>query len=178
VPFPALPRVGTKPVAKALLARFGSFAGVVAAEPRELKEVPGVGDATVVALKTVRAAALRMSLEEIADRPVIGSWKKLLAYCRASMAYEKNEQFRILFLDQKNGIIADEVQQTGTVNHTPVYPREVVRRALELGASAIIMVHDRPDQAFVNWINRLDQGRKAFVGEYVGTSVGHRTAFA
>ncbi len=142
--FQAIPRGDVKPVAKALLERFGGFAAVIGAEPNALGQVPGIGEAAIVALKAVRAAALRMSFEEVQERPVIASWDKLLAYCRAALAHEKTEQFRVLFLDQKNGLIADEVQQTGTVDHTPVYPREVVKRALELGASAIIMVHNHP----------------------------------
>jgi DNA repair protein RadC len=140
----ALPRIDTKPLAKALIKRFGSFAGVMAAPPADLQEIKGVGEAAAVMIKTVQAAALRMSQQEIAQREVIGSWKKLLDYCRMAMAEEKNEQFRLLFLDNKNALIADEVQQRGTVNHTPVYPREVVKRALELGATAIIMVHNHP----------------------------------
>ena len=140
----ARPRGDLKPVAKALLRRFGSFAGVLAASPRELAEVKDVGEASIVALKTVQAAALLMARQELIDRPVIGSWKKLLDYCHAAMAHEKVEQFRLLFLDGKNALIADELQQRGTVNHTPVYPREVVKRALELGASAIIMLHNHP----------------------------------
>jgi DNA repair protein RadC len=142
--FLAQPRGDMKPLAKQLLKRFGSFAGVVSAEPKALREVPGVGESSIIALKSVQAAALRLSREEVADRPVISSWDKLLDYCRASMAHEKVEQFRLLFLDRRNRLIADEVQQTGTVDHTPVYPREVVKRALELGASAIIMVHNHP----------------------------------
>lgn len=133
-----------KPIAKALLRRFDSFAGVMAARAHELQEVKGVGPAACVMIKTVQAAALRMAREEVTDRPVIGSWKKLIDYCRAIMAAEKTEQFRLLFLDNKNALIADELQQRGTVNHTPVYPREVAKRALELGASAIIMVHNHP----------------------------------
>jgi DNA repair protein RadC len=140
----ALPRIDTKPLAKALIKRFGSFAGVMAAAPERLQEIKGVGAAAAVMIKTVQAAALRMSQQDVAQREVIGSWKKLLDYCRMAMAEEKTEQFRLLFLDNKNGLIADEVQQRGTVNHTPVYPREVVKRALELGATAIIMVHNHP----------------------------------
>jgi DNA repair protein RadC len=142
--FQARPRGDVKPLAKALIARFRSFAGVMAASPEELATVDGVGDAAIVTLKTVQAAALRMSRQELIDRPVINSWKKLLDYCHAAMAYEKVEQFRLLFLDGKNALIADEVQQKGTVNHTPVYVREVVKRALELGASAIVMCHNHP----------------------------------
>ena len=142
--FPALPRRDTKPLAKALLKRFGSFNEVISAEPQDLKNVDGVGEVVVVALKTVQAAALRLSQGEIMDRPVLTSWDKLVKYCRASMAHEKAEQFRILFLNKKNVLIADEVQQQGTVDHTPVYPREVMKRALELGATALIMVHNHP----------------------------------
>ena len=142
--FHARPRGDVKPLAKALIARFGSFAGAISAEPARLREVEDVGDAAVVALKTVQTAALAFMREQIIDRPVLSSWDKLLAYCRASMGHRTTEAFRILFLDARNVLIADEVQQTGTVNHTPVYPREVVRRALELGATAIIMAHNHP----------------------------------
>ncbi len=140
----AQPRIDVKPAAKALLKRFGSFAGVMAATPAQLQEVEGVGPAAAVIIKVVQASALRMAQQELIRRDVIGSWKKLLDYCRMRMAEEKTEQFRLLFLDNKNAVIADEEQQRGTVNHTPVYPREVVKRALELGASAIILVHNHP----------------------------------
>ena len=133
-----------KPVARRLLKRFDSFAGVVSAEPEELARVDGVGPAAIVTLKTVHAAAVRLTRADAMERPVIASWEKVLAYCRASMAYGRTEQFRLLFLDRKNMLIADEVQNQGTVDHAPVYPREVVKRALDLGASAIIMVHNHP----------------------------------
>jgi DNA repair protein RadC len=142
--FQARTRGDVKPLAKALIARFKSFAAVMAASPDELAEIDGVGEAAIVTIKTVQAAALRMTRQELIDRPVINSWKKLIDYCHAAMAHEKVEQFRLLFLDGKNALIADEVQQKGTVNHTPVYVREVVKRALELGASAIVMVHNHP----------------------------------
>ncbi len=142
--FMAKPRADVKPLAKALLQRFGSFAEVIAADPKELVEVKGVRESTVIALKTIQAAAIRLAREQVINRPVISSWQKLLDYCRAGMAYAKKEQFRVLFLDRKNVLIADEVQHTGTVDHTPVYPREVMKRALDLGASAIIMVHNHP----------------------------------
>lgn len=140
----AVPRRDMKPLAKDLLKRFGSFAAVVSAPPERLREVPGVGDTVLTALKLSRAAALALQREELMGRPVIGSWKALLGYCRSAMAHEANEQFRVLFLDKKNAVLADEVQQTGTVDQTPVYPREVIKRALELGASAIILVHNHP----------------------------------
>jgi DNA repair protein RadC len=137
-------RRDVKPVAKRLIKHFGSFAEVLSAEPVRLTEVKGVGEATAVALKTVRAAARRIARGEALKRPVLGSWQAVLDHCQTSMGYEREEGFRILFLDRKNMLIGDEAQQRGTVDHAPVYPREVVRRALELGASAIIMVHNHP----------------------------------
>ena len=142
--FRSIPRRDTKPLAKALIARFGSFGAVLGADPKRLMEVPGVKEAVASDLKTVAAAAQRMLKGEIASREVLSSWNAVLDYCKAAMAYETREQFRILFLDKKNTLIADEVQQTGTVDHTPVYPREVVKRALELNASALILVHNHP----------------------------------
>ena len=142
--FQARPRGDVKPLAKALIKRFGSFAEVVSAPADRLREIEGIGDATVIALKSVQAAALKLMQGRVLQQPTLASWTALMDYCRASMAYDPNEQFRILFLDRKNVLIADEVQQSGTVDHTPVYPREVIKRALELGASAIIMVHNHP----------------------------------
>ncbi|HEX2255219.1 MAG TPA: DNA repair protein RadC [Afifellaceae bacterium] len=142
--FRALPRRDTKPIAKDLLKRFGSLAEILAAAPSLLKEVDGVGDGVVVELKLIRAFAERLGRETVRRRPLLASWSALLDYCRTAMAFEEREQFRILFLDKKNALIADEVQQRGTVDHTPVYPREVVRRALELSATAIILVHNHP----------------------------------
>ena len=138
----AIPRVDTKPLAKRLIQRFGGFSEVINAEARVLGEIDGVGEAAISALKIVRAAALRHARHELIDRPVIASWDKLVEYCTAAMAHSTIEEFRLLFLDRRNALIADEVQQHGTVDHTPLYPREVVKRALELGASAIIMVHN------------------------------------
>jgi DNA repair protein RadC len=142
--FMAQPRGDVKPLAKALLRRFGSFAELIAADADEIRKVPGAKDATVAALKVVQAAALRMSRTDLIGKPAIGSWQQLLDYCHAAMARETREQFRVLYLDRKNVLIADEVQATGTVDHTPVYPREVVKRALDLGASALILVHNHP----------------------------------
>lgn len=142
--FRALPRRDTKPLAKELIAKFGSFAETINAPDERLLEVGGVGDAVITELKLVRAGALRMMKGQVMDRPVLASWTDLLGYCRAAMAFETKEQFRILFLDKRNKIIADEVQQEGTVDHTPVYIREIVKRALELSASAIILVHNHP----------------------------------
>ena len=142
--FHALARVDTKPIAKALMARFDSLAGVLAASERELREIAGIGEQAAVLLKAVRAAGLRLGREEVIDKPVLSSWDKVLGYVRAQLAHEKTERFHLLFLDRRNALIADEAQQTGTVDHTPVYPREVVRRALELGATAVIMMHNHP----------------------------------
>jgi DNA repair protein RadC len=142
--FRSIPRADTKAPAKALLKRFGSFAEVLGAPEHLLREVEGVGPSTALDLKIVAAAASRMAKGEIAARPLLGSWKQVLEYCRAAMAFEPREQFRILFVDKKNLLIADEVQQSGTIDHTPVYPREVVRRALELSASGLILVHNHP----------------------------------
>lgn len=142
--FRSVPRADTKPLAKALLARFGSFAEVLGAPERLLVEVPGCGPSIATDLKIIAAAAQAMGKSAIKGREVLASWSKVIEYCTAAMAYEDREQFRILFLDKKNGLIADEVQQVGTVDHTPVYPREIMRRALELSASAIILVHNHP----------------------------------
>ena len=142
--FSAIPRRDTKQLAKQLIARFGSFAEVVTAPPDRLKEVKGVGDAAVLQLKLMRAGALRMMRTGVMQRPLLSSWDAVLGYCRAAMGFEAREQFRILFLDKKNRLIADEVQQQGTVDHTPVYVREVVKRALELSSTAIILVHNHP----------------------------------
>lgn len=142
--YQSIKRGDVKPLAKRLIKHFGGFGEVISAEPERLAEVEGVGEAVVVSLKVVQAAALRLARGRILERPAIASWQALLDYCQASMSYKPTEQFRILFLDRKNKVVADEIQQTGTVDHTPVYPREVVKRALELGASAVIMVHNHP----------------------------------
>jgi DNA repair protein RadC len=142
--FRSKPRGDVKPLAKALIKKFGGFAEVLAAPVERLMEVDGVGEATAQELKIVHAAAVKLTQERVLKRPVISSWNDLLAYCRAAMADDSIEQFRVLFLDKKNILIADEVQQRGTVDHTPVYPREVVKRALELGASALILAHNHP----------------------------------
>ncbi len=141
--FGALPRGDVKPLAKKLLARFGSVGALLAAEPRALAEVDGAGPAVVHAIKLAEAIAIRTLGDEIQDKPVLSNWQALLDYCRASLAHKANEQFHVLFLDNKNSLIADEAQQKGTVNHVPLYPREVIKRALELNASAIILAIDR-----------------------------------
>jgi DNA repair protein RadC len=142
--FPALPRRDTKPLAKALLKKFGSFAEVVHAPEARLREVDGIKDASIHQLKLIAAAASRIAKGEIKRSIALSSWNEVIDYCRTSMAFADKEQFRILFLDKRNQLIADEVQQTGTVDHTPVYPREVIKRALELSATALILVHNHP----------------------------------
>jgi DNA repair protein RadC len=142
--FRAVPRRDVKPLAKSLLARFGSFAEVISAPTERLKEIDGLGEAAVTEFKIVQAAAQRLARGALAKRPVLSSWSVVIDYVRAAQAFAEKEQFRILFLDKKNQLIADEVQQEGTVDHTPVYPREVVKRALELSATALILVHNHP----------------------------------
>jgi DNA repair protein RadC len=140
----SIPRSDVKPLAKALLARFGGFAGVLGAPIGDLRQVPGVGEAVALDLKLMQEAALRLGRETLAKRPLISSWSALLAYVRTALAHEPREQFRVLFLDKKNHLVADERLGQGTVDHAPVYPREVARRALELSASALILVHNHP----------------------------------
>ena len=142
--FAAVPRRDTKPLAKALLARFGSFAEVIAAPAARLMEIKGVGMSVVQQLKIVEAAAHRSAKTKVINRPALSSWTALLDYCTAAMARVTNQEFRVLLLDRKNVLIADEVQNRGTVDHTPVYPREIIKRALELSASSIILVHNHP----------------------------------
>lgn len=142
--FLALPRQDTKPLAKALIARFGSFAAAIAARPEDLRQVDGSGPAVIAALKTVQGAALRLLRAEVKDHPVLNNWQRLTDYLSATLSREPTEQFRVLFLDAKNRLIADEPQARGTVNHTPVYPREVAKRCLDLQATAIILVHNHP----------------------------------
>ena len=142
--FRAIPQRDVKPLAKELIARFGSFAEVIAAPSLRLREIKGMGDAAVTELKIVHAAALRLAKGEVRKRSVLSSWGSVLDYCRTAMAFSDKEQFRLLFLDKRNQLIADEVQQSGTVDHTPVYPREVVKRALDHNAAALILVHNHP----------------------------------
>ena len=143
--FRALPRRDVKPLAKMLIAKFGSFAEVVHAPELRLKEISGLGDSAITEIKLIAATASRVAKGQInTQKTVVSSWSSVIEYCRAAMAFADKEQFRILFLDKRNQLIADELQQVGTVDHTPVYPREVVKRALELSATAIILVHNHP----------------------------------
>lgn len=142
--FRLIPRRDTKPIAKALLEKFGSLAQVFGAPAARLQEVKGIGESVAYDLKLVSQISQRMLKSELRDKQLLSSWTAVIDYCHSAMAFEEREQFRILFLDKKNVLIADEVQQTGTVDHTPVYPREVVKRALELSTTAIILVHNHP----------------------------------
>ena len=142
--FRSIPQRDVKPLAKDLLQQFGSFAEVIGASFQRLTQIRGLGEQTALDLKIIEAAGCELAKGAIPKREILSSWTAVIDYCRASMAYSEVEIFRILFLDKRNGLITDEIQQSGTVDHTPVYPREVVRRALELNASALILVHNHP----------------------------------
>ena len=165
--FRAIPRRDVKPLAKRLLARFGDFNGVISAPPPRLAEVQDVGDAVICELKIVEAAAHRLARARVMNRQAISSWAQLMDYCKTAMAHREIEQFRILFLDRKNVLIADEEQAHGTVDHVPVYPREVVKRGLELNASALILVHNHPSgdptpsQADIDMTRQIERAAKA-----------------
>ncbi|MEL6239670.1 MAG: DNA repair protein RadC [Pseudomonadota bacterium] len=160
--FRAIPRRDVKPLAHELLKRFGDFNRVITAPADRLSDVKGVGDAVITELKIVEAAAQRLARSKVMNRQVISSWDALLDYCHTTMAHRETEQFRVLFLDRKNILIADEEQAKGTVDHVPVYPREVVKRALELNASALILVHNHPSgdptpsQADIDMTNQIE----------------------
>ncbi len=142
--FRAIPQRDVKPLAKGLITKFGSFPEVLSAPPARLAEIKGIGDAAITELKIVQAAASRLARGQIQKRLILSSWSSVIDYCRTAMAFADKEQFRVLFLDKRNQLIVDELQQVGTVDHTPVYPREVVKRALELSATALILVHNHP----------------------------------
>ena len=141
--FYAIERIDTKPLAKRLIERFGTLGDLFAAEPAQLREFE-IDQRTLVLFRALRESGRRLALQKVAQKPVLGNWQQLIDYCHTTLAHEKTERFAILFLNRKNELIADEVQQRGTVDHTPVYPREVMRRALELSATAIILVHNHP----------------------------------
>jgi DNA repair protein RadC len=163
-----VPGQDVKPLARALIAKFGSFAETISALPQRLAEVEGLGDTTIIELKVIEAAALRLSQGELKQRPVLSLSSSVLKYLHTAMAFAHREQFRVLFLDKRNQLIADEVQQIGTVDHTPVYPREVVKRALELSATSVILVHNHPSgnatasQADVQITRQIVDGGKHF----------------
>ena len=142
--FGAIPRKDTKGIAKALIKKFGDFESVISAPPARLREVPDVKDAIIAQLKVIETAAQRLARSQVKDKTVLSSWSALMGYCKTQMARLEREEFRILFLDRKNVLIADEAQGIGTVDHVPVYPREIMKRALELNASAIILAHNHP----------------------------------
>ena len=142
--FRAIPRQDVKPLARKLLEGFGDFNRVLSAPPERLSQVGGVGEAVITELKIIEAASHRLARSRVMQRPIISSWEQVLDYCHTTMAHRETEQFRILYLDRKNVLIADEEQAKGTVDHVPVYPREVVKSALELNASAMILVHNHP----------------------------------
>ncbi|MFD1794610.1 JAB domain-containing protein [Paracoccus aurantiacus] len=162
--FRAIPRQDVKPLARRLIDTFGDFSRVLSATPARLSSVPGAGPAVVTELKIVAAAANRLARSRVMHRPVLSGWDALLDYCHTAMSHAGTEEFRVLFLDRKNVLIADEPQGRGTVDHVPVYPREILRRALELGASAIILVHNHPSgdptpsQADITMTQRIQIG--------------------
>ncbi len=170
--FRAIPRRDVKPLARALLDQFGDLGGVVSAPEQRLRKVSGVGDAVIVELKIMEAASRRLSRARVMRRQVISSWDALLDYCHTTMSHRETEEFRLFFLDTKNTLIADEAQATGTVDHVPVYPREVVKRALELNASALILVHNHPSgdptpsQADIEMTRRIKEA-----GEVMGITL-------
>jgi DNA repair protein RadC len=140
----AIPRRDVKPLAKNMIAEFGSYAETISASPERLLEISGIGENVVTIIKLVEASAQKLAQGIIMEKPVLANWNALIKYCKTQMAYKKTEQFRVLFLDRQNRLIADEKMQEGTVDHTPVYPREIIKRALELGSTAIILVHNHP----------------------------------
>lgn len=165
--FRAIPRQDVKPLARRLLEAFDDFNGVLSATPARLARVKGVGEAVICELKVVEAAAHRLARAKVMDRPVISSWEAVLDYCHTAMAHRDTEQFRILYLDRRNVLVADEEQARGTIDHVPVYPREVVKRALEINASALILVHNHPSgdptpsQADIDMTARVQQAAEA-----------------
>jgi len=184
--FFAYRRQDTKPIAKALIARFGDFAEVISAEPERLKEIDQVGDVAVSLLKTVEAASKRQTRVRVRKPLALSSWSKVIEYCRSHMARESKEQFRILFLDKKNNLIADEVQQQGTIDHTPAYPREVMGRAYNLGATALILVHNHPtgdptpsaaDVEMTKNIAQLGKGMNVMVHDHIIMGRDGETSF-
>ncbi len=166
--FSAIPRRDVKPLAKTLLTKFGSLPELMAAPHSMLTQVEGISDNTATAIKTVTAIAHRMIKQEIMQKPVLNNWTRLIDYCHMTMAHETKEHFRILFMNKKNELIADEIQGSGTVDHTPAYPREIMKRSLELGATALILLHNhpsgdpKPSQADIDMTNAIIKAAHAF----------------
>ena len=166
--FMAIPRRDVKPLAKQLLKTFGSLPELMAATPQELTRITGISENTAAAIKSVEALATRMMRQDLEGKPVLNSWTRLMDYCYATMAHEKKEHFRILFLNKKNELIGDEIQGSGTVDHTPAYPREIMKRSLELGATAIILMHNppsgdpKPSQADIDMTHKIIRAAEPF----------------
>ncbi len=184
--FSAIPRRDVKPLAKQLLAQFGGLPGVFGAELGELVKVKGLSENSAVLLKNIHALTQRMLISDVEKKPILSSWQKLIDYCYVAMAHEKREHFRVLFLNRKNQLIADEVQQIGTVDHAPVYPREIIKRALELGATALILVHNHPsgdptpsdsDLAMTEEIIRAARALDVLVHDHLIISKNGHTSF-
>lgn len=166
--FLAIPQKDVKPLAKDLIARFGSLGAILHAPVHELTKVDGIKDKTALALKSITALSQRAAKNELVGQPILNSWTRLMDYCHSTMAHEMKEHFRILFLNKKNELIADEIQGSGTVDHTPAYPREIMKRALELGATALILMHNhpsgdsRPSQADVDMTKEIVRAGQPF----------------
>ncbi|OWY16720.1 hypothetical protein B6V73_10800 [Thioclava sp. JM3] len=166
--FRAIPRQDVKPLARRLIQTFGDFGRVISAPPNRLRQVTGVGEAVVIELKLIEASAQRLARSKVMHRPVLSSWQALVDYCHMAMSHAETEQFRLLLLDRKNALIADEEQGRGTVDHVPVYPREVMKRALEANASALILVHNHPSgdptpsEADIVLTRQIDEAAKLF----------------
>lgn len=174
--FYAIPRKDVKPLAKDLIARFGGLAEVLTADIHALAQVNGLSENSATYLKAIYAANKMLLKTKASEKPVLSSWQALLDYCHATMAFENKETFRVLYLNQKNELIADVLQQTGTVNHTPVYPREILHKGLELGATAMILLHNHPsgdpkpsedDITLTMEIERLAQGLGIHLHDHV-----------
>lgn len=166
--FSAIPRRDVKPIAKELLKKFGSLPALMRAPIHQLQDISGISENTAILLKTVAAAAQRSMKQELINQPILNSWTRLMDYCHATMAHETREHFRILFLNKKNELIADEIQGSGTVDHTPAYPREIMKRALELGATALILMHNhpsgdpKPSKADISMTNEIIRAAEPF----------------
>lgn len=175
----AIPRRDVKPLAKTLMAEFGSFAEVIHADLHRLEGIKGLGETSIAALKIMQAATIRVTRDQVMDKPVLSGWTALIDYLKASTAYREREVLRVLYLDQKNVLIADEVVNEGTINHAPIYPREIMRHALQLGATSIILCHNHPSgdptpsrQDIATTRDIVDVGRKLGVKVHDHVIVG------
>lgn len=184
--FMAIPRKDVKPIAKGLIAQFGGLSELMNAEIAELTKISGISENTAIGFQAMMATAHRALKNDIMQKPVLNSWTRLMDYCQATMAHEKKEHFRILFLNKKNEMIADEIQSSGTVDHTPAYPREIMKRALELGATAMILVHNHPSgdpnpsQADIEMTNHIIRAAEPFdivVHDHIIVSRNSYTSF-